>query len=239
MKRIFNTILLVFLSTMLYSSDISQFNITSGSVIDINGTVFIQKPELNKKIKLLKGAKIEAGDKVLTGFNGFITLKVEDVTVDVDPLSIIILNSAVYHNGRFRNIWTLEKGTIHVVFNSANYISPRLIFNTTENAIFVSGTEFYLNEKGLVTVIKGQVEVFLLKDWTEYKILEETLPDTFQKVHEGTIGGTKLPQYIINPIDKNNTNNPPNVPSKEIPNIPSQNQPAILPNDEEKYILED
>lgn len=143
----------------------------SGYVLNIESSKVNKDPILyriteddynNKQYEILSfNDQLSENDLLQTNRYTSATIVFGGLSINIKPLSRIIIKYAYLREKELKANYELLKGKIHVSFNSSLYDNREVIFSIPKNGseIVVTGTEFDLNSSGNVKVNKGNVLV--------------------------------------------------------------------------------
>lgn len=107
------------------------------------------------------GEAVYEDDTLQTGYYTKAQIMFDGLTIDIDRMSQIVVKYAYLKEKQFKANYELKKGKIHVSFDSSKYDDKELKIYIPYNksTLTVTGTEFDVNSKGYIKVLKGTVRV--------------------------------------------------------------------------------
>ncbi len=173
MRKFYNIlILLLTVGSFLFSEPLNPQPIR-GKVLevrytsaDIKESSVFKITKDNKFMSLQPQDTIESGDTIITN-KSLVSIFIQPFFIGLQPsTSLQLAISYIRDNRTPVMIWNLQQGLIYVE-TRIEYDQSKLIFRTkTGNTLIVSNADFEIDEKGLVSVFRGEVHLFnrYLKD---------------------------------------------------------------------------
>ena len=173
MKKFHNIlILLLAVGSFLFSESLNPQPIR-GTVLEVRYTSanikessILKITKDNKFMSIQPQDVIESGDTIITN-KSLVSLFIQPFFIGLQPSTSLQLDISYIRDNRTPvMIWSLQQGLIYVE-TRIEYEQSKLIFRTkTGNTLIVSNADFEVDEKGLVSVFRGEVYLFnrYLKD---------------------------------------------------------------------------
>lgn len=234
MKRLIFTLLAILISSLIFSQ---------------NYVISIESTKKNKEAQLIKvldsnefepvyvGQEIEEDDTLKTMFYTKATVVFDGLIIDIAPMSQIVVKYAYLKEKKFKAIYELKNGRVHVSFNSSKYDDKLLSIYIPYNKSTVTavGTEFDVDSKGYVKVTNGTVRITKDKRGSSELKVKMLGPGDFGSISSEIVNRDKPPAFEPNehrdrrPAPKPKDREPKG-PAREPVNSPDNKAPAPKEN---------